>query len=405
MTQIFKGNLGRDPVREARAEDDRSYLARLTDKLEDLVDESNWLHWAYKAVAYSYLAFILWLITFILPIQSNWSTPQQSDRVPVVYQSLEKCVCSEPEFVEELRLTSGSYFGHFRGFSKCNIRATDLYTPPAHRSLTEDGSSSYCHNRKSLLKAMSNGGRIGFEAPYTSRDCHYRWYSVAEICMILDRFGSIVFVGDHNLHTIYSGFNILLRQDLSTGALNSRDLHSTPDDLQRRNLQKYGRRQQHKEPLCLQPHTAQFSVSRISPGFIRDPESVQRQDPSGPKSNYKPVPIIYSISPSTTSQESAASTLLDLLKAAESSRRKTPMLWIGPSAAGHLEIKHRKGNQEIWDFDKHMELAAQARDIDVLKLWNMTVQADSWDGMRFGEKVAITQAMMLVNWLSRLESS
>ena len=43
--------------------------------------------------------------------------------------------------------------------------------------------------------------------------------------------------------------------------------------------------------------------------------------------------------------------------------------------------------------------------VDVLGMWNLTVQANSWDGMRFGESVVITQAMMVLNWLSRLESS
>lgn len=81
------------------------------------------------------------------------------------------------------------------------------------------------------------------------------------------------------------------------------------------------------------------------------------------------------------------------------------MLWIGPTAAGHIEIKNRKGNQEIWDFDAEMAAVAQKNDVEVLKMWNMTVQANGFDGLRFGEKVAITQAMMVVNWLSRLESS
>lgn len=37
--------------------------------------------------------------------------------------------------------------------------------------------------------------------------------------MILDRFDGIVFVGDDLMHQIYAAFNILLRQDLSLGAL------------------------------------------------------------------------------------------------------------------------------------------------------------------------------------------
>jgi len=73
----------------------RPFLARLLDRLEDLIDELNWLHLAYKAVAYSYLAFILWLISFVLPFPSNWSKPQQSDRLRTAHQELKKCVSSK----------------------------------------------------------------------------------------------------------------------------------------------------------------------------------------------------------------------------------------------------------------------------------------------------------------------
>lgn len=82
-----------------------------------------------------------------------------------------------------------------------------------------------------------------------------------------------------------------------------------------------------------------------------------------------------------------------------------PMLWVGPTAAGHVDIKDRKGNQEIWDFDQQVGNAAIVNGIEALKMYNLTVQAGSWDGLRFGEKVAITQAMMVVNWLSRIRSS
>ena len=105
------------------------------------------------------------------------------------------------------------------------------------------------------------------------------------------------------------------------------------------------------------------------------------------------------------SANDAASSLAKFVELADDSGRNTPMLWIGPSAAGHIELKGRKGNQEIWDFDRKVAAVAADNDVDVLGLWNMTVQATSWDGMRFGERVAITQAMMVMNWLSRLESS
>ncbi len=49
--------------------------------------------------------------------------------------------------------------------------------------------------------------------------CHYRWYSTAEICMILDRFDGIVFIGDTMPQHIYTAFNILLRQNMALGGL------------------------------------------------------------------------------------------------------------------------------------------------------------------------------------------
>lgn len=52
-----------------------------------------------------------------------------------------------------------------------------------------------------------------------------------------------------------------------------------------------------------------------------------------------------------------------------------------------------------------MAKVARENDIEVLGMWNMTVQASSWDGLHFDERVALTQAMMVINWLARLESS
>jgi hypothetical protein len=244
--------------------------------------------------------------------------------------------------------------------------------------------------------------------------------------MILERFDSLVFIGDHNLQTIYTGFNILLRQDLSTGALQTRGMDedtlaechcdnqfvkqscseffvTSSDDISKGTGGGHGSDVGSRYACNRTPHN--FLSMTTAPASTEILAKFKEKVPQVPKSNYKPVPIIYSLSPSTASQEMAAAALLKFLELAENSRRKTPILWIGPSAAGHVDIKNRKGNQEIWDFDKHMEVTARANDVEVLKMWNMTVQANSWDGMRFGEKVAITQAMMVINWLSRLESS
>jgi len=93
--------------------------------------------------------------------------------------------------------------------------------------------------------------------------------------------------------------------------------------------------------------------------------------PQVPRSNYRPVPIILALSPNTVSQDTASKSLLEFLRLADETKRKTPFLWIGPSAAVHIEIKNRKGNQEIWEYDKNMAKLASENDIEVLKMWNM----------------------------------
>ena len=253
-------------------------------------------------------------------------------------------------------------------------------------------------------------------------DCHYRWYTVAEICMILERFDSIVFVGDSALETIYNGFNVLLRQDLASGALKTWDmdkntLHTCRCDNQFTSqacTQFYVTNSGDVVRNSNNPQTSAYLCHRTPHAFLPLSNSPAPNDvlqkfkslvPPVPQSNYKPVPIIHSLSPSTASAEAATKSLLEFLALADASKRKTPMLWIGPTAAGHVEIKNRKGNQEIWDFDKQTARVAMENDVEVLKMRNMTVQAGSWDGLRFGERVAIIQAMMVINWLGRLESS
>lgn len=240
--------------------------------------------------------------------------------------------------------------------------------------------------------------------------------------MILDRFDAVVFIGDASLQNIYNGFNILLRQDLATGALKSWEMD-------RQILDSCRCEAQFDTPACAEYFVtsseqvnentpsigSSYTCNRFphsiihvdgSPSTAETQERFKKLVPRVSRSNYHPVPVIHSLSPgSVGSVDEAPKSLLEFLSLADASKRKTPMLWVGPTAAGHIEIKGRKGNQEIWDFDRAMAETAMKNDIEVLNMWNLTVQATSFDGIGFGEKVAITQAMMVVNWLSRLESS
>lgn len=67
------------------------------------------------------------------------------------------------------RASFRNYFGLFEGFSECGIRAVQLYEPPAVDSLGFHKPDTFCRDRKHLLRALSEGGRIGFDAPYQPR--------------------------------------------------------------------------------------------------------------------------------------------------------------------------------------------------------------------------------------------
>lgn len=78
--------------------------------------------------------------------------------------------------------------------------------------------------------------------------------------------------------------------------------------------------------------------------------------------------------------------------------RNIPFLWLGPNAAGHRKPPRKipsEGNNALWHFTHEMGNEARKREVEVLDLWNVTVQAGSWDGSGYGVKVALVEAMMV----------
>jgi hypothetical protein len=220
---------------------------------------------------------------------------------------------------------------------------------------------------------------------------------------------------------VYNGLNILLRQDLAAGSLRSWEMDQKTREQCRCNSQ-------FTNPACAEYFvTSREEVIDNTPSIgahyfcKHTPHAMLRIDgsppsaeivtkfkalvPDGPRSKYQPISIIHSLSPALVSQDKANQSLVEFLKLADESQRKTPMLWIGPAAPGHVDNQDRKGVAEIWAYDNDMAHVAMSNDIEVLRMYNMTAQANTYDGVTFGERVAITQAMMIVNWLSRLESS
>ena len=233
--------------------------------------------------------------------------------------------------------------------------------------------------------------------------------------MILERFDGVVFVGDDTLQNIYSGLNILLRKDLGLGAMKQWEMADEHlkackcgNQFAKESCAKYlvsaseqvstnarNAKQDFASYTCQQtPHAfLKLNFTPISESTI---STFNRLVSKAPPSVYKPIPIIYSLtSPHSTS--AATKNLDNVILRADAAKRKTPMLWVGPTASTHLEGKEDAAQQDVWRFSTEMAQAAKDRDVESLDLWNMTVQANS-NGRNFGEGIAITQAMMVSHY-------
>ena len=109
-------------------------------------------------------------------------------------------------------------FASYKYRNTCNISSLDLHAPFA----------PLCNDRKSLINAMSGGGRIGFDAPYMPRGCDMRWFTTEEICEILGRFEKVVILGDSMMRHVIGSINVLIRKDLGYGAVT--DWNFSPEE-------------------------------------------------------------------------------------------------------------------------------------------------------------------------------
>lgn len=123
--------------------------------------------------------------------------------------------------------------------------------------------------------------------------------------------------------------------------------------------------------------------------------SILSQDPD----SYKPVPIIHSLSLSTSlSWPLATASMDELITLADTSTHNVPFLWVGPAAAGHLKPPSQilsQGNNALWHYTVEMAKEARLREVESLGMYNLTLQAGSWDGSGYGMRVGLVQAMMV----------
>ncbi|KAL9098941.1 MAG: hypothetical protein Q9163_005486 [Psora crenata] len=332
---------------------------------------------------------------------------KQTDRIPFSHDVVE------------------DYFAHFEGHQDCGITSPDLYTPPKLTPTNGLKQSLFCRNRARLLEAMSSGGRHGFDAPYAPLGCHYRWYAVPEICMILERFDAIVFIGDDMLKAIYSAFNMLLRENIAMGGLKQWEMAESEregcrcdNQMAKPDCARYMIKtsEEVRESDGGNGHRSPYYCDR-SPAPEDVHEKFNKVLDSDPDS-YKPIPVIHTLGlstslswPQATDKHSlmslfALASMDEFLTIADASTRNVPFLWVSPNAAGHLKPPSQilsQGNNALWHYTIEMAKEAKTRELDSLGMYNLTLQAGSWDGSSYGEKVGLVQAMMDLMTLGRAD--
>ncbi|KAK9448255.1 uncharacterized protein V1518DRAFT_375171 [Limtongia smithiae] len=305
-------------------------------------------------------------------------------------------------------------FADFRFREFCQISSLDLHTP----------FEPLCKDKKSLLEAMSFGGRPGFDAPYIPRGCDMRWYTTSEACEIVERFDRIGVVGDSMMRQMVGALFVLLRKDLGYGAVHQWQFSEA---------QKFN-------CFC----DAQVNVHNCNDESIFSTSDIYANDPSSFACNHNKTNIFLHIQlkhplPQNELDRLAlhldgiekgkqvamvfghglwndlnAEATIGFLNSSElaiatklpgngiSDTTTYPRLFVTPNAAGENKQDFfivTQGNKPLVHFERKMYELLPPRGYDVLGTWNMSVQTSMVDGVHSELRANLVKAMMLLNWL------
>lgn len=236
--------------------------------------------------------------------------------------------------------------------------------------------------------------------------------------MILERFNAVVFVGGDVIKDIYAAFNLLLQDDHQKRV----EIRNARQDCQKASISTSTLQPVRSETanskgkkMCTRIPHAYIPISTIVAPIsaLRTFKDLTYSHPRP----WQPSPLIFSFN--SNLDTALATEALDEWKAlAIGAKRNIPMLFLGPHATTAVS--------ESKEHEKEMTTVARERNWDVLGLWNLTVQATQttmlsgerdrdvmegrgieWEKMETlsGEDLAKVEAMMVVNWLSKLETS
>lgn len=297
-----------------------------------------------------------------------------------------------------------------------------------------------------MLTAISGGGRIGKEAPFIPRGCDMRWFSTEEICQIFGRFTKVIVIGDSMMRHVVGAMNVLLRKDLGYGAVTNWNF--SPKERYVDNSHPSFCAEMltichSKECFCNQ----QFDVKECSLQGIYKTSDVEANDPDSlacgggnidlvielmlkfpldptevdrfkallsPTKPSKPYAFIFGHGLWNDLDLQATVNWLDginshTLAAAPYLADKGaiwPRLFITPNAAGPLKPDQwivTQGDKALQIFEESVMEEARERGVEYLGTWNMSIQANKFDGVHLDLKGNLIKAMAAINWLSLIE--
>lgn len=327
------------------------------------------------------------------------------------------------------------HFARFNRAPGCDYGSQDIYMQ----------NKEVCPDRRTMLAAVSDGGRVGYDAPYQSRGCDMRWYSTDEICDILSRFDNIFMLGDSMVRHLAQSVNVFIREDLVSGARAT----WTPGN---------------PAELDCHCHTLWDNHTCAAEGFaivgteelmLKDPDSVRCKgnlprvvfmssvlDPPQPaeidffkesvRSGMKPGKSrsayvfgqggwndftfdhtqhwmrIYEGAlndPNNFPSEYKDADLPERLPP-KLKTRAYPRLYMGPNAQGLNKPIIWVGNQnniKLMNFERQMRDWLVPRGWDMIGIFNLTIQSESTDGTHATMESNLVKTMMFFNWLDSLE--
>ncbi|KAJ8607347.1 hypothetical protein MRB53_040365 [Persea americana] len=317
-------------------------------------------------------------------------------------------------------------FAHFRHAKKCGVSSLDLHIP----------FTPLCPDRASVLAAMSGGGRAGYDTPYIPRGCDMRWYTSEEVCEILSRFSHIFFMGDSIMRLVNNAFYILLREDIGLGAIAGWDFKPVKNwYITTKTVRECMCNAQFENGACshLAISNYEYAIGNTSTSLVckagtldlsyhaliqqplsEDDLTAMTHTVSSTRPP-KPYVFLYHHGFWNNMDLPATEKWIDEIDGAlrqhlpwlRSKNAFFPRLFLSANAAGPNkppEWVWTQGNVALMKREKELESVTAVRRMELLGLYNMSVQARIPDGTHADMKTNLIKAMMVLNWLDHLDT-